>query len=348
MQAVVAARVGGDDPLANLDIIDVPVPTPRPGWVVVRVAAASLNHHDIWTLRGVSAAPVEPPQILGCDAAGTVESHGDGIDAGDWPAIGSRVLVYPVITCGHCAACLSDDADSCRALRTLSEPPYPGTFAERVTVPAANVIPLPDSIELGAAACLPTAYLTAYRMLFVRAGLQPGMTVLVHGAGGGVASALILLAKIGGITVYATSRDEAKRQFALDLGAEAVFAPVRESARAIIGATGGRGVDAVMETVGEPTWELSLVAVRPGGTVVVSGATGGYNPPAQLRRVYFRRITIAGTSMGSRAELRRLVELCATGALQPLISSRHALNDARAAFEEMLRGDVRGKIVIDV
>ncbi|HZU75556.1 MAG TPA: zinc-binding dehydrogenase [Dehalococcoidia bacterium] len=348
MRAVVAARVGGDEPLANLDISDVPEPDPPAGWAVVRVAVASLNHHDIWTLRGVSAAPVEPPQVLGTDGAGFVERYGEGTTVGDWPAPGTRVLIFPVVTCGHCVACLSDEADSCRDLRTLSEPPMPGTFAERVAIPAANLIPLPDSVDFGAAACLPTAYLTAYRMLFHRARLRPGMSVLVHGAGGGVASAAIILARLGGCTVYATSRDEAKRQFALDLGAEDVFPPVRESGRAIIAATGGRGVDAVIETVGEPTWALSLVAVRPGGTVVVSGATGGADPPAQLRRIFFRRIQVSGTSMGSRGELRRLVELCATGALQPLISGRHPFDQAREAFAEMARGDVRGKILIDI
>jgi NADPH:quinone reductase-like Zn-dependent oxidoreductase len=344
VQAVVAARVGGDD----LDIIDVPEPSPGPGEALVRVQAASLNHHDLWTLRGVSASRIEPPQVLGCDAAGVVESYGEGTRVEDWPAAGTRVVVYPVVRCGHCAGCLSDDPDACRSVRVFSEPPLPGTLSARLVAPAASLIPLPDGVEVAEAACLPTAYLTAYRMLFERARLAPGMTVLVHGAGGGVASAAIMLARLGGCTVFATSRDAAKRQFALDLGAEAVFEPVRESARAIIAATGGRGVDAVMETVGEPTWELSLVAVRPGGTVVVSGATGGANPPAQLQRVFFRRVTIAGTSMGSRGELRRLVELCATGALRPLISSRYPLSEARAAFEQLARGEVRGKVVVTI
>jgi NADPH:quinone reductase-like Zn-dependent oxidoreductase len=348
VRAVVAARLGGDDPLANLDIADVPDPAPQPGWAVVRVVTAALNHHDVWTLRGVSAAPVEPMQVLGCDAAGTVDSYADGTQLDGWPAPGTRVVVFPVVTCGRCPACLTDDPDSCRQLRTLSEPPLPGTFAERVAVPAANLIPLPDSVDFAAAACLPTAYLTAYRMLFHRARLEPGMSVLVQGAGGGVASAAIILARLAGCTVYATSRDEAKRQFALDLGAEDVFPSERQSARAIISATGGRGVDAVIETVGAPTWELSLVAVRPGGMVVVSGATGGAEPPAQLRRIFFRRIQISGTSMGSPGELRRLVELCATGALQPLISSRHPFDEAPEAFAEMVRGEVRGKILLDI
>jgi D-arabinose 1-dehydrogenase-like Zn-dependent alcohol dehydrogenase len=150
------------------------------------------------------------------------------------------------------------------------------------------------------------------------------------------------------LTVYATSRDEAKRKLALDLGAAAAYPPERETARALIGATGGMGVDAVMETVGEPTWELSLRTVRPGGTVVVSGATAGHNPPAELRRIFFRNITIAGSTMGSRADLRRLIELCARGKLHPLIGSRHSLSEAAAALAEMARGDVHGKIVLEM
>ena len=346
MRAVVAARVGGDDPLSNLEIRDVPEPALQSGWALVRVTAAALNHHDLWTLRGISSAPIEAGQVLGCDAAGVVEQYGDGTDIASWPPLGTRVLVYPVVVCGHCSGCLSDESDACRSVRLLSEPPLGGTLAERLVIPASNLIPLPDSVDDEKAACLPTAYLTAYRMLFGKGRLAPGMSVLVHGAGGGVASACIVLARLGGCTVYATSRDEAKRQFALDLGAEAAFEPVRQSARSIIEATGGRGVDAVMETVGEPTWELSLVAVRPGGIVVVSGATGGANPAAQLNRVFFRRVTIAGTSMGSRGELRRLVELCATGALQPLVSGRFSLDAAAEAFSLMARGEVRGKLIV--
>jgi NADPH:quinone reductase-like Zn-dependent oxidoreductase len=346
MLAAYASAVGGDAPLANLTVGDLPAPEPRPGWALVKVRAASLNHHDLWTLRGVSSAPVTPPQILGCDAAGEVVSYGGEPGAGA-PAVGSRVVVYPITTCGQCAACLADEPLACRAFRMLSEPPLAGGFAEYVEIPATNLVPLPDPVSFADAACLPTAYLTAYRALFVRAALRPGMSVLVQGASGGVATACILLCRLAGITVFATSRDEAKRAFAVDLGAEAAYPLERETARAVIGATGGVGVDAVIDTVGEPTWDLSLKAVKPGGVVVVPGATGGLNPPAQLNRIFFRSITVAGTTMGTRGELRSLVDLCATGALRPLIGSTHTLADAAAAFAEMARGDLRGKIVLE-
>jgi NADPH:quinone reductase-like Zn-dependent oxidoreductase len=346
MLAAYASAVGGDDPLANLTVGELPAPSPRPGWAVVKVRAASLNHHDIWTLRGVSSSPVTPPQILGCDAAGEVESYGGETPEGA-PAIGARVVVHPVVTCGHCAACLSDEPLGCRSFHMLSEAPLAGALAEYVEIPATNLIPLPDQVSFADAACLPTAYLTAYRALFVRAALRPGTSVLVQGASGGVATATILLARLAGITVYATSRDEVKRALAVDLGAEAAFPVARETARAVVGATGGVGVDAVIDTVGEPTWDLSLRAVRPGGVIVVPGATGGPNPPAQLNRIFFRSITIAGTTMGTRGELRRLVDLTATGALRPLIGSTQPLRDAAKAFAEMAAGELRGKIVLE-
>ncbi len=346
MLAAYAAAVGGDDPLANLAVGDQPAPSPQPGWALVKVRAASLNHHDLWTLRGVSATPVTPPQILGCDAAGEVAGYGGDPPPGA-PPEGSRVVVYPVVTCGHCPACLSDEPFGCRWFRMLSDPPLGGAFAEFVEIPSANLIPLPDQVSFTDAACLPTAYLTAYRALFTRAALRPGMSVLVQGASGGVSTACILLSRLAGITVFATSRDEAKRALAVDLGAEAAFPVERETARAVIGATAGTGVDAVIDSVGEPTWDISLKAVRPGGIVVVPGATGGANPPAQLNRVFFRSITVAGTTMGTRGDLRRLVDLCATGALRPLIGSTHRLADAAAAFAEMADGDLRGKIVLE-
>jgi len=334
----------GDDPLANLEVGDQPEPDARPGWAVVQVAAASLNHHDLFTLRGISSRPIQPPQILGCDAAGTVVSYTGEPPLGA-PALGSRVVVDGLITCGRCAGCRSGEETLCRTMTMISEGDYPGSFAERVGAPAGNLIALPDSVDDVTAACLPTAYLTAYRMLFTKAGLRPGMTVLVQGASGGVATAAILLGKAAGLTVFATSRDEGKRALAEQLGAALTFAPDRSAAKAILTATDG-GVDAVIETVGEPTWDLSLRSVRPGGTVVVSGTTGGPNPPAQLNRVFWRQTAILGSTMGTLAELRRLVDLCACGALEPLVDRTFPLSEAPEAFALLQAGRQRGKLVL--
>lgn len=345
MLAVRAVRFGGDDPVGNLDIGEIPDPSPGPREVLLAVEAASLNHHDLWTLRGVGSRPLVEPQVLGCDAAGTVLAYGDGGPLDGDPPVGAAVVVHSVMTCGHCRACRSGDELHCPRIGLLSEPPYPGTLAERLVVPAANVLPLPEGVDVVTAACLPTAYLTAYRMLFVRAGLRPGQRVLVHGATGGVASAAILIGSATGLTVYATSRDEAKRTAAVELGATATFATDRDAVKQVLAATDG-GVDAVLDTVGEATWDFSLRVTRPGGTVVVSGATSGPNPPAQLNRIFWRHLTIAGSSMGTRDELARLVELCAGGRLHPLIDSVRPFGEAREAFAALARGDRRGKLVL--
>src|SRR5487761_111957 len=297
-------------------------------------------------LQGVSSRPLPPPQVLGCDAAGQVAALGEGVEGA--PGVGARVVVHSVIGCGSCPACRAGEANLCHRLSMLSEPPHGGALAELVAVPAANLVTLADSVSDEAAACLPTAYLTAYRMLFTRAGLRPGMSVLVQGAGGGVATAAILLGSGAGVEVHVTSRDPARRGLATGLGGASALAPDdRGAARELVRRTGG-GVDAVLETVGEATWELSLRTVRPGGTVVVAGATSGPNPPAQLNRVFWRQLTIAGTTMGTRQELERLVALCATGSLHPLIDRVVPLDDVRAALAALAAGEQRGKLVVRV
>jgi NADPH:quinone reductase-like Zn-dependent oxidoreductase len=222
--------------------------------------------------------------------------------------------------------------------RTLLSEKHPGTLAERVAVPARNVVPKPAELSFEEACCLPTAWLTAYRMLFTRGGVVPGQTVLVQGAGGGVATALIRLASAAGARVWATSRQEAKREAALRLGADAVF----ES-----GARLPEKVDAVMETVGRATWEHSLRSLRPGGTLVVSGATSGPNPGADLNRVFFLQLSVVGSTMGTRDELERLTRFCVERDLRPEVHSVRPLAEARGAFEVLASGeDLVGKLVL--
>jgi NADPH:quinone reductase-like Zn-dependent oxidoreductase len=343
--AVRAARFGGDDPLANLEIGEVADPVPGLGEVLIAVGAASLNHHDLWTLRGVGSRPLTEPQVLGCDAAGTVVSYGDGDAPAGAPPVGTEVIVHSVMTCGRCSACLTGDELHCPRVGLLSEPPYPGTLADRLAVPVRNILPLPPDVDPTTAACLPTAYLTAYRMLFIRGALRPGQRVLVHGATGGVASAAILLGAATGLIVFATSRDAAKRAAAIEMGAAAAFATDRDASKQVVEASQG-GVDAVLDTVGEATWDFSLRVLRPGGTVVVSGVTSGANPPAQLNRIFWRQLTVAGSSMGTREELARVVQLCAAGRLKPLVDSVRPLHEAASAFAELAGGERRGKLVL--
>jgi NADPH:quinone reductase-like Zn-dependent oxidoreductase len=319
MFAVTAARVSPEDPLAALHLGDHPEPSAPDGWTTVAVRAASLNHHDVWTLRGVGISADRLPIVLGCDAAGVDED-------------GNEVIVHAVV--GEGAGHGGDETlDPSRSL--LSER-YDGTFAERVAVPRGNLVPKPAGLSFAEAACLPTAYLTAYRMLFAKSGLEPGATVLVQGAGGGVATALIVLGRAGGFRMWATSRSEEKRARALELGADQVFAS---------GARLPERVDAVMETVGQATWAHSLRALRPGGRIVVSGATSGAAPAAELNRVFFLQLSVVGSTMGSRDQLARLASFLEQTGVRPLIDRTLPLADAPAGFAAMISGDVFGKIV---
>jgi NADPH:quinone reductase-like Zn-dependent oxidoreductase len=319
--AAFASEIDPDDPLRGLTIGDRPDPEPPEGWATVTVKATSLNHHDLWSLRGIGLSREALPMILGCDAAGLDED-------------GNEVVVHSVI---------SDDAwrgdETFDPRRLLLSERHQGTFAERVTVPRRNLIPKPPELSFEEASCLPTAWLTAYRMLFTRADVKPGMTVLVQGASGGVATALIVLGSGAGIRVWVTGRSESGRQKALELGADQAFEA---------GARLPERVDAVMETVGAATWSHSIRSLKPGGIVVVSGATTGDPSPAELRRVFFLQLSVIGSTMGTRGELERLISLCVNKQVRPVISNTLPLTDAREGFEAMLRGETFGKIVFTV
>jgi NADPH:quinone reductase-like Zn-dependent oxidoreductase len=320
MFAVYAESFSVDDPLSGLVVGERPEPeVPDPAWTTVAVRASALNHHDLWSLRGVGLREEALPMILGCDAAGVDED-------------GNEVLVHAVI--GD-PAWRGDETEDPR--RSLLSERYQGTLADRVAVPRSNLVPKPASLTFEEAACLPTAWLTAYRMLFVQGGLKPGQTVLVQGAGGGVATALIMLARAGGLQVQVTSRDEAKRARALEIGAHQVFET---------GARLPERVDAVMETVGAATWTHSLRSLRPGGTVVISGATSGPNPDlTELNRIFFLQLRVIGSTMGTRAELAQLVSLLDATGTKPLVDRVLPMTEARAGFAAMESGHVFGKVV---
>jgi len=318
MFAAYAARIDADDPLSALELGDRPEPEVRPGWSVVTVKAATLNHHDLWSLRGVGLPAERLPMILGCDAAG-VDEHGN------------EVVIHSVIgQSGHGVG-----PDEPRSILTER---YQGTFAERVAVPTWNLLPKPAELSFAEAACLPTAWLTAYRMLFTKADVKPGNTILIQGAGGGVSTALVVLAKAAGLRVWITGRDEAKRARAVELGADAAF----ES-----GARLPERVDAVMETVGAATWSHSVKSLKPGGTIVISGATSGPHPSAtELNRIFFLELKVVGSTMGTKEELAGLLALCANSGIRPVIDSVLPLTEARDAFARLAKGDVFGKLVL--
>ncbi|MEU0480461.1 MULTISPECIES: zinc-binding dehydrogenase [unclassified Streptosporangium] len=315
MFAVTATQIDPDNPLAGLTLGERPEPQVPEGWTTVTVRAVSLNHHDLFTLKGVGIRAEQLPMVLGTDAAGYDED-------------GNEVIVHSVIGNGA-----DETLDPKRSL--LSEK-YDGTFAERVVVPRRNLVPKPAALSFEEAACLPTAWLTAYRMLFDKAGLEPGSTVLVQGAGGGVATALILLGRAGGYRIWATSRSEKKRARALELGADQVFED---------GARLPERVDAVMETVGQATWAHSLKALRPGGRIVISGATSGVVPPAELNRIFFLQLSVIGSTMGTRDQLGRLARFMEQTGTRPLIDRVLPLTEAREGIAAMHEGELFGKVV---
>ena len=319
MLAVTCTAQSADDPLSGLTVGPRPDPQVPDGWVRVHVKAASLNHHDLWSLRGVGLSADRLPMVLGCDAAGVTDD-------------GQEVVVHGLV--GDPDWSGDETLDPKRSI--LSEV-HQGTLAEQVVVPVRNLLAKPADLTFSQAACLPTAWLTAYRMLFTQAGVKPGDRVLIQGAGGGVSTAAIALGRAAGLVIWVTGRDEAKRSRALELGAHAVFEP---------GARLPARVDAVLETVGKATWSHSMKSLRPGGTLVVSGATTGADPSADLNRLFFLQLKVVGSTMGTRDELAGLLSLLAVTGVRPQIDQEFALSDARGAFERLAAGDVVGKLVL--
>jgi NADPH:quinone reductase-like Zn-dependent oxidoreductase len=315
MRAAYAPAFNPDDPLSALAVGEQPEPGhPAEDWVTIDVRASTLNHHDLWSLRGVGLTAGQLPMILGCDAA--------GVDPD-----GSEVVVYPVI----------DRSVAGSPPWSILSEYFPGTIAERVAVPRANLVPKPAGLSFVDAACLPTAWLTAYRMLTTCGRLVEGGSVLVQGAGGGVATAAVVLAVALGARVYATSRDQDKRERIAALGATALEPGARLSER----------VEVVIETVGEATFDHSLKCAARGGRIVVSGATSGHLPKVNLRRVFALDLEILGTSMGTREELSALLELCARRGVSPVVDSVYGFSEVREAFARLASGEVFGKVGID-
>ncbi|GAB7043706.1 zinc-binding dehydrogenase [Catenuloplanes niger JCM 9533] len=314
MRAAFASRIDETDPLSALTVGERPEPAPAgDDWVTVEVRASSLNHHDLWSLRGVGLTERQLPMILGCDAAGIAPD-------------GREVVVYPVVP----------TPGDPRGLSILSEH-HQGTLADRVAVPAANLVPKPAALTFEDVACMPTAWLTAYRMLTSRGRVAEADAVLVQGAGGGVATAAVVLATAMGKRVYATSRDPGKRERIGALGATAVEPGARLPER----------VGVVIETVGEATFDHSLKCAGFGARIVVAGATAGHLPRVNLRRVFAMSLEILGTSMGTPDELAALLDFCAETGVRPVVDSVFGFGEAGAAFARLASGEAFGKIVLD-
>ncbi len=321
-----------------------PDPEVLPGRVVVRVKAVALNHLDLWVRRGWWGLRLDFPHVLGSDVAGVVEAVGPGV-TGQRP--GDEVVVSPGLSCGRCQPCLSGDDPMCREYAILGEH-VPGGYAERVSVPTQNLLPKPARLSFDEAACVPLVFLTAWRALAKRALVRLGEVVLVHAAGSGVGSAALQIAKLLGATVIATAGSDAKCERALALGADhAVNYSTRDFLTEVRRITEKRGVDVVFEHVGKATWEKSLLALRRGGRLVTVGATTGYDPPTDLRHVFYRSLSLLGSTMGSKGELFDVFALVEQGRLTPVLDRVMPLEEAAAAQKLLEDRAQFGKIVLN-
>ena len=340
MKAVYFETHGGPE---VLKIGELPTPTPGHGEVRVRVRASALNHLDIFTRDGMENVRVPLPQIPCGDGSGEIDILGPGVEG---LAPGDRVLIQPGVYCGACEFCLAGEQSLCIRYRILGEH-LPGTLAEFAVVPARNVFRIPDGLGFEGAAAFPLAYQTAWRMVVGRGGAAPGTTVLIHGIGGGVAWAALEIALLCGARVFATSSDEEKLSRAREAGAaEAWNSRSEDVARRVSEATGRRGCDLVVDSVGEATWMISLRAAAKGGRIVTCGATSGPNPKEEIRLIFWKQLSILGSTMANEREFRALAAAVFSGRLRPRIDSVWSRADAPAAFAKLESGRQHGKIVL--
>jgi len=342
MKSVFITAHGGNDVVT---VGERPHPTRGPGDILVRMKAATLNRVDLYMRDSGAGITHSLPQIMGVDGAGVVEQA----DASETlcPA-GTEVVLHPGLSCGRCEFCQRGETVLCTSARCLGEH-RDGTLAQYVCLPARNVFPKPGSLDFAQAAALGVNYLTAWRMLFTKARIQPWETVLIFGIGGGVSLAALQLSKLTGCRVIVTSRDDAKLQRALAMGADhAINGTTQDVVKQVMAATGRRGVDVVIENVGQAVWSDALKSLVRGGRIVTCGATTGDQPPADIRRVFIRQLQILGSTLGDLDEFRHLLDFVERHGLKPVIHSRHSLDDIHAALDELDAGRQFGKVAIDI
>ncbi len=330
--------------LSKMQILDLPKPTPGFGEVLVAVKASALNHLDIWVRQGWPGLNLQLPHIAGSDAAGDVVALGDGVTS---VAVGTRVAIDPGINLYDDEYTASGRASVSPGYRILGEP-LPGTHTEYVVVPAKNVVPMPEHISYIEAAAAGLVSVTAWRMLVHQAGMRLGQSVLIHGAGGGVNSMSIQLAKLAGCTVYATTSSVEKAEKAKVLGADHVFNYRTDDdwAKQLWKLTGKQGVDIVVDNIGQATMQTSIKAVKPGGCIVIVGNTSGANVELDLRNLFVKQISLIGSTMGSHADYHRVMQLVFAGKIKAPIYKTLSLDDGVQAMKVMEQGEQFGKIVL--
>ena len=343
MKAVILPRYGGPEVLEYVE--DRPEPVPGPDEIVLHLHAAALNHLDLTVRKGLPTLKLTLPHVLGADGAGEVATLGSDV-TGFEP--GDRVVLNPSLTCGRCEFCVAGDDSLCTDYRILGEH-VPGTYTEYLAVPAKNLLPIPVDMDWVTAAAAPLVFMTAWRLLVTRAAIRPGEDVLILGAGSGVSTAAIQIAKLAGCTVYTTSSSEAKLKKAKEFGAD-VLINYKEMAwsKAVWELTGKRGVDVVLDHVGEATFKDSVRSLRKGGRLVIPGATTGDMPQVDLRRLFWRQLSILGSTMANQREFEQVMKLVFMGRLKPVIDRVFALRQAADAHTYLEKGEQFGKVVLSV
>ena len=342
MKAVVFHQHGGPDVLRYTDAPD---PAIRANEVLVRVKACALNHLDLWVRRGLPNVPIPLPHIPGSDVAGEIAQIGADVTT---TRVGQKVVLAPLVSCGKCSACIAGLDNHCRQATNLGYM-IDGGCAEFVRAPEVNCLPYPENLSFEEAASIPLVFQTAWHMLIARAELQPGEDVLILGAGSGVGSAAIQIAKFFGARVIATAGSDEKLQKARQLGADHLInhksQKIREEVRRI---TGKRGVDVVLEHVGTATWEESLASLAPGGRLVTCGATTGHDAKLDLRFLFSRQLSLLGSYMGTKSGLHTVMKLVGAGRLKPVVDRVFPLAEAAAAHAYLESSSQFGKVVLRV
>lgn len=340
-----AVRLHAHGDVENIHVDDIPEPpAPGDGEIAVAIRALALNHMDIWVRNGMPAIKQELPFVMGCDTAGDVLAVGSGVED---VRVGDRVVLTPMTFCGRCPACQAGEQSQCRGFMMRGEH-IDGYFAERVVVRAEQVRAIADSVSYEDAAAYCLTFLTAWRMLVTKARLVPGETVLIHGIGGGLSLAALLIARRIGATVLVTSGEDWKIDRARELGAAGGvnYKTSADVAKDVFKLTARQGVDVVIDSVGGSTWPVSVKATKAGGRIVNAGTTGGGNPPADLTRIFWKQLQVLGSTMGNMREFTEVIRMLNTGELRPVIDGRYAVADIREAHRRLEDAAQFGKIVL--